>query len=192
VGPTILWGRAADGGATPCYTSYVTKEDQFKEIGKNLHTSRRHLPHFQAGNRTLFVTWRCLPGPPLSVNERASVMRCIAHFHEIRYQISAAVVMPDHVHILLYPLEKQPGEWWNLGELLKGIKGVAARQVNQSRGASGSLWQNERYDRLIRSDRDFNEKRSYIQMNPVREGLVEKSENWDALWLPDGSRLLWD
>ena len=102
-----------------------------------------------------------------------------------RYLLYASVIMPDHTHLLIRPMEKEPGVWWDLGELLKGMKGVSARRVNQSLGRRGSLWQDERYDRQIRTESDFYEKRYYIARNPVRAGLVESPGGWDALWWPE-------
>jgi putative transposase len=163
----------------------VDKKDQFRQIGKDLSRWRRNLPHFQSGGRSLFVTWRCLEGIELGPLHRGIVLACALHFHMERYILYAAVVMPDHAHVLIRPLEKQPGVWWDLGELLKGIKGVSARRVNEAIGRKGSIWQDERYDRQIRTESDFYEKRYYIATNPVRSGLVEKPEDWDALWLPE-------
>ncbi|MCA8946133.1 MAG: transposase [Planctomycetes bacterium] len=162
----------------------MNKEDQFKKIGKDLGRWKRHLPHFQSGGRTLFVTWRCLENVSLSTSERQIVLDCIRHFHRDRYLVFTVVVMPDHTHLLLQPCEKSAGNWWNLGELLKGMKGVSARRINESRGTLGSLWQDERYDRQVRSRSDFEEKWSYIRLNPVRAGLVSVAEDWDSLWLP--------
>lgn len=133
----------------------------------------------------MFVTWRCLEGLELDPEQRAIVLACTLHFHLQRYILYASVVMPDHAHLLIRPLEKVPGVWWDLGELLKGMKGVSARRVNQSLGRKGSLWQDERYDRQIRTESDFYEKRHYIAMNPVRSRLVESPTDWDALWLPE-------
>lgn len=162
----------------------MDREDQFKKIDGDLDRWKRHLPHFQSGGRTLFVTWRCLESEALSPSERQTVVDCIKHFHGDRYVVFAAVVMPDHTHLLIQPCERLPRVWWNLGELLKGMKGVSARRINQSRGARGSIWQDERYDRQIRSASDFEEKWNYIRLNPVRAGLVASAEDWDALWLP--------
>ena len=115
-----------------------------------------------------------------------SMMDCIRRFHADRYLVGAAVVMLDHVHMLIQPLEREQGKWWNLGYLLKGIKGVSARHINESRQSGGSIWQDERYDRLIRSATDYTEKWNYIRENPLREGLVDAKTWWDGLWLPYG------
>ncbi len=157
--------------------------DQFPDVGPDLHHSRRHLPHYQGAGCTLFVTWNCVEGEHLEAPERAIVLDCIKHFHFVRYNVCAAVVMPDHVHILISPLEREPRKFWNLGFLLKGMKGVSARRINQLRGRAGSIWQDERYDREVRSPSDFTEKWRYILLNPVRAGLVDQPDKWDGLWI---------
>ncbi|MCB9893671.1 MAG: hypothetical protein H6839_04405 [Planctomycetes bacterium] len=81
-------------------------EDQYKEINRDMVRWRRHLPHFHAGGNTLFVTWRCLKPFVLEKSDRADVMDCVRHFHLERNIVFAAVVMPDHVHILIEPLER--------------------------------------------------------------------------------------
>ncbi|MCZ7604611.1 MAG: transposase [Planctomycetota bacterium] len=163
----------------------MNKKEQFKEISKELDRWRRHLPHYQVGGKTLFVTWRCLGGITLSAQERAIVLDCVRQFQQQRYLVFAAVIMPDHVHILIEPLEREPGIWWDLGQLLKGMKGVSARRINKLRSINGSVWQDERFDRLIRTETDFIEKWNYIRMNPVKRGLVSEPDDWDALWLPE-------
>jgi len=66
-----------------------------------------------------------------------------------RYQLDAVVVMPDHVHLVLTPLEDEDG-LISLPEILQEIKSVSAHRVNKCLGRKGSLWQQESFDRAMR------------------------------------------
>ena len=70
-----------------------------------------------------------------------------------------------------------------LGCVSQQVKGRSARAINRQRGRSGPLWQKERFDRLIRSEKEYQEKRDYILNNAVKAGLVEEAERYDGLWI---------
>jgi len=91
------------------------------------------------------------------------------------YLLAAVVVMPDHVHLLLRPL---PGI--ELSRIMKGIKGVSARLINQARQTAGQVWQDESWDRIVRDYAEFEEKLTYMADNPIKAGLVRALEEWDA------------
>ncbi len=183
--------RAAppSGGANRVTLTSMESEEPFPKIDRSLHRFRRNLPYWQSGGSTLLANWTCLPGITMTAQERSIVMDCIRKFDGDRYTVFAAVVMPDHVHVLLHPLEQSPGVWWSLGRILQGMKGVSARMINKNRRTTGSIWLDERYDRIIRSPSDFEEKWRYIRLNPSRAGLVDRPEDWDTLYIacgPDG------
>jgi len=96
--------------------------------------------------------------------------------------------MPDHTHLLLRPEERSPGEWWPLARLLHSIKSFSSNQVNQTLRRRGTLWLDESFDRVVRDEEEFLEKWNYIRWNPVRKGLCERPEDWDALyeWAGEG------
>ena len=50
-------------------------------------------------------------------------------------------------------------------------------------GRSGSLWQRESFDHILRRDEDLIEKAEYIANNPVRAGLVARPEEYRWLWI---------
>jgi putative transposase len=52
--------------------------------------------------------------------------------------------------------------------------------TNKERG-QGVVWQDERFDRIVRDEKEFNEKWEYIKTNPVKNGLSQKPA--DYLWL---------
>ncbi len=141
-------------------------------VRDQLSTRRRILPHWEVGGSTYFMTFRVQSGE-LSEAERTLVLNACRHFDERRYLLHAAVVMPDHVHLLWTPLRRDDGTWWSIGDLMHSIKSFTAKQINAARGTSGVVWQREYYDRIIRDESDFDEKWSYVVTNPARRGLPE-------------------
>jgi putative transposase len=88
--------------------------------------------------------------------------------HGVFYHIDAWVIMPNHFHALVEPVEKQ-----TLGSILQRWKGTSARRINQMSGRSGSLWQAEAFDHIVRSEAQFEHFRRYITANPGKAGLKE-------------------
>jgi isoleucyl-tRNA synthetase len=144
-------------------------------VTASLSKRRRILPHWEAGDSTYFLTFRVLEGE-LSEAERGLVLDACRHWDPERMLLHAAVVMPDHAHLLCTPLEKERGVWWSLADLMHSIKGFTAKRINELRGEHGLVWQREYFDRVIRAESDFDEKWSYIVTNPQRRGLPEDYE----------------
>jgi REP element-mobilizing transposase RayT len=98
-------------------------------------------------------------------------------------QLHAVVIMPDHVHLLLTPMRNAEGWPFPLTDILKLIKGPAARSVNRLTRTSGALWQDESFDHVLRSNESFEEKLEYIRLNPVRRGIAARPEQYEWLWV---------
>ena len=140
--------------------------------------TRRNLPHWQEPDRAYFLTWRCLKGQVLSHEERTITLDSLRYWNGQKWTLYAVVVMPDHVHALCQPLVKDEGGTYNLGEILHSVKSFSAHRISQQRGTKGSIWQDERFDRIVRDEKEFNEKWQYIRNNPVKNGLSEKPEDY--------------
>jgi REP element-mobilizing transposase RayT len=97
--------------------------------------------------------------------------------------LHAVVIMPEHVHLLLTPMRNAEGWPFTLKDILKLIKGPAARSVNMLTGTHGALWQDESFDHVLRSNESFDEKLEYICRNPVRRELVAQPEEYEWLWV---------
>jgi putative transposase len=145
---------------------------------QKLKTTRRRLPHWRLEDSVYFVTFR-LGNGELTEDERAIVFDHIKQGHRRYYCLFSAVVMPDHVHLLLKPNNYVP-----LSRIMKGIKGVSAHKVNRRRGTSGTIWQDESYDRIVRDEAEFLEKLEYISLNAVKAGLAQRPEQY-PFWFMD-------
>jgi putative transposase len=148
-----------------------------------LEITHRNLPHWQLSGSTYFITFRLKSGL-LSPDERKIILDAIKHFHGLRYWVTAAAIMDDHVHIILRPLSPEPGAEFPLSKILQSIKGFTAREINKLRITKGHVWLDESYDRIIRDYGEYLEKWQYIRNNPVKAGLCEVPEDYPWLWEP--------
>ena len=152
--------------------------------------SKRNLPHFEKPWAIYHVIINTIAPRKLSPAARDIVFDCILHWRERRYRLVAACVMPDHAHFIIQPgvqAEDKEGNpiFWPLAEILHSIKSYSAKEVNKLDKVKGTLWQQERYDRYMRSDLDLQEKFHYVCRNPWAAGLVNESEPWPWLWTPE-------
>ena len=153
-----------------------------------LYDYRRNLPHYQETGRILFVTFCKGNRSPFSPEAKDAVLQHCLHDDGIRFQLHAAVIMPDHVHLLLTPLRDEKGWPYSLPIILKLLKGASARTVNRLSGSTGPVWQEESFDHCLRSQESFAEKLEYLRQNPVRRGLVKKPEDYKWLWVEQAPR----
>lgn len=148
-----------------------------------MYEYRRMLPHYQKPNRALFVTFRKLCwNDPFPNEARNAVLQCCLRGNGYRFRLHAAVVMPEHAHLLLTPLSDDTGWPFGLPAILKSLKGASARSVNSLLNRSGPVWQEESFDHMPRSQQNLEEEIEYIRQNPVRRGLVSKPEDYPWLW----------
>ena len=94
------------------------------------------------------------------------VANALLHFDGLRYEMASFVVMPNHVHALLRPLGEN-----QIPAILKSWKSFTAREINRRMGRAGSLWQQEYWDRLVRSEEHFRKFAAYIAENPAKAKL---------------------
>jgi REP element-mobilizing transposase RayT len=147
---------------------------------------RRRLPHYQGDERPLFVTFRTSSNFVLSREARTLVLRHCFHDNGKTIALHAAVIMPDHVHLLFTALRDTDGWTFALPEIFRAIKGSSARSINKLAGRSGPVWQDESFDHVLRGNESLRETIDYIRQNPVRRGLVNKPEAYEWLWVKVG------
>ena len=145
-------------------------------------TYQRHLPHFQSDFRAYLVTFATQNRWILPSIARDIALRHIIFDDGRRMHLYAAVVMPDHVHILMKPLWDEYGFCYPLPKILQGIKGSSARSINKALDRFGRVWQEESFDHEMRSDESLRSKAKYLCENPVRKGLVRSSDDYAWLW----------
>ena len=110
--------------------------------------------------------------------EIARIVGSALQFHEgKRCAQSAWVVMPNHIHTLFSLTESE-----ELSRLLHSWKSFTASEINRRTGQSGTFWQKDYFDRLIRNAKHFWACARYIRKNPakLRPGTFL---HWEAEWV---------
>jgi REP element-mobilizing transposase RayT len=68
-----------------------------------------------------------------------------------------------------------------VSKLTQSLKRFTARAGNRILGLTGQpFWQDESYDRIVRDEPEFRRIARYIEMNPVKAGIVSTPEQF--LW----------
>ena len=148
---------------------------------------KRYLPHFERPWAKYAITFATRKKRVLTPNARDLVLESIFHGRTQRYELYAACVMPDHVHLLLEPAVKQTGAddesvFYALTEILHTLKSFTAHQINRVEKTKGPVWEQESFDRLIRSERDLQEKFDYITRNPWDAAVVRADADYPWVW----------
>ena len=113
--------------------------------------------------------------------------------NRLGYRLAAFVIMPEHVHLLVYPDSIST----NIDQLLFAIKRPFSYRFKQylietnssllnrltSHGPSGKgkfrFWQQgPGYDRNLTSEKAVIQAIDYIHANPVHRGLVGRARDW--------------
>ncbi|MCK5649103.1 MAG: transposase [Gammaproteobacteria bacterium] len=83
--------------------------------------------------------------------------------------IHAWVLMTNHVHLLCTPQEDKA-----ISRMMQSIGRMYVRYYNFSYQRSGTLWEGRFKSCLIQSEQYLFELHRYIELNPVRAGMVEE------------------
>lgn len=81
--------------------------------------------------------------------------------------LHAYVLMPNHIHLLITPHSPD-----SLSKLMQSVTGRYGQYVNASQGRSGTLWGGRYKACIVESERYLLSCYRYIELNPVRAGLV--------------------
>lgn len=99
---------------------------------------------------------------------RTIVEESLRNFCNDRYFLHSYVIMPNHVHVLVTPLGK-----CTLSKIIQGWKSFSTREINKVKGTSGSVWQKESFDHIVRNPESLEKFKKYIDENPA--GLNDDS-----------------
>jgi REP element-mobilizing transposase RayT len=142
----------------------------------------RNLPHIQTRGKSFFITFSTYKRRTLPEAVRGLVIRHALHDHQRRVWVHGLVVMPDHIHMVITPMEDPRGNTYGLAEILGAIKGASAHSINKALRRRGHIWQDESFDHILRCTESARTKVEYICENPVRRRLVKKEEDYPWLW----------
>ncbi|MCK5099936.1 MAG: transposase [Desulfobacteraceae bacterium] len=91
---------------------------------------------------------------------------------KFQVEIWAYCLMPNHIHLIVVP-ETKEGLNFAIGEAHRRY----TRRINFREGWRGHLWQG-RFSSFIMEENYLLACTRYIELNPVRAGLVKKPEDW--------------
>ena len=87
--------------------------------------------------------------------------------------IHAYCLMTNHVHLFLTPREE-----WSCALLMKFLGQCYTQHINKARGRSGSLWEGRYRSCPVTDDRYALACYRYIELNPVRAGMVVHARDY--------------
>ncbi|MCK4743169.1 MAG: transposase [Sulfuriflexus sp.] len=140
----------------------------------------------------------CLPGIPQHIIQRGNNRQvcfiddndfaAYAHWldkyaKQHKVAIHAWVFMTNHVHLLVTPNTNE-----GISKVMQALGRDYVRYFNNKHGRTGTLWEGRFKSCVIDRENYLFTCQQYIEMNPVRAGMVENPE--DYIWSSYGSSAL--
>jgi REP element-mobilizing transposase RayT len=136
----------------------------------------RRLDTLHSVNRFLFFLTIC------TANRRPLLAKRDIHLSFLEYCASSVdkadvwvgryVLMPDHLHVFISAGSSAAVSRW-VGSLKKSLAAGWRRK-----GLSAPFWQESFFDHALRHEESYAMKWEYVEMNPVRAGLVSSAKEW--------------
>ncbi len=101
------------------------------------------------------------------------IASAVRFFDGQRYELCSWVVMPNHVHAVVWPM---PGH--TLSDILHSWKSFTSKAANKLLNRTGEFWQAESFDHWIRDDAEHARLAAYVENNPVKAGFCQCPEDW--------------
>lgn len=164
---------------------------------------RKKVKHYNIPNHAHELTFSCYRHRDYLFDPKA----CEIFLEELKeagklyqFRLWAYVLMPDHVHLMIYPLQSK----YSVSDILQQVKGKASARyrnylketnvlkfkthlVQTKRGPTFRLWQPGcGYDRNMWSSDIIHHAIEYIEANPIRANLAEYA--WEWVWSSAYSR----
>src|SRR6185437_12636455 len=98
----------------------------------------------------------------------------LRHFDGKKYRLIAWCVMPNHVHVVfkMFPSAE-------LAEVVHSWKSFTAKAANRLLNLSGTFWEREYYDHLVRDQEELGRIIRYVARNPEKARLKQ----WPWVWV---------
>jgi len=172
---TACW-QAVDNGTVsfPLSWSSVIKAGQPVD-----EQHRKTCVRFNERGHAHALTFSCDGGEPLLQSRAACdllIVALAAARRRHRFDIWAYVIMPEHVHLLVWPKEQS----YSISRILLGIKRPVSYHARQQGLCGGEhFWlPGGGFDRNISSAKAVHAEIDYMHSNPVRRGLCVEPAQW--------------
>lgn len=124
---------------------------------------------------TYFVTTQCWGGRSIfQGDDLAKLFLHVLYSYAAhrRYLLHDFVVMPDHVHLIVTPVQI------SIEHVMQLIKGGFSHAVRDTGRTALEIWQKGFTDRRLRDYDEYLERRQYIFSNPLRAHLCDRPESY--------------
>jgi REP element-mobilizing transposase RayT len=176
------------------------REKQLKEIDGISNKSLRHEKYNKMQSVYFGKFDKLLDtsdfGPTwLKKKEIAEIVKDAIHFYDNKkYNLVCYTIMSNHVHQVFTPIVDRISDSTNIPseaevsrnrvsgyivtKILQDLKRFTARECNKVLNRTGTFWQYESYDHVVRDYDELLRIVEYVLNNPVKIGLCEKWEDW--------------
>jgi REP-associated tyrosine transposase len=93
------------------------------------------------------------------------------------WTVRAAVIMPDHLHALVNPHDRDAS--------VSAFSRLIKRSITNACPDRTWAWQQGCFDHLLRPTESASDKLAYMLVNPVRAGLVRSWRDWPYTYLSE-------
>ena len=101
----------------------------------------------------------------------------LKHYDGTGYKLHAYVIMPDHLHLLITPVE-------SVEKSMQLIKGGFSFRAKRELEWNGEIWQPGFTDHRIRDEEDWKRHLEYIRSNPIGARLVSDDHPYEFIGFP--------
>ena len=101
------------------------------------------------------------------------VENALLHFDGERYRLLAWCVMPNHVHALIETFKGHP-----LGDVVQSWKSFTAKEINRCLGRTGTVWEEDYFDRSFAMIGTCEDAVAYIERQPGQSRTCRFEKNW--------------
>ena len=127
------------------------------------------------GNRSnlVFVTVCTKDRKPILANDAVHELLTEVWRISATWLVGRYVIMPDHLHLFCAPATFEAP---NVRDWISFWKATFTRKW--TRAEDKPIWQRDAWDRQLRKGESYSAKWEYVAENPVRHGLVKRTEDW--------------
>jgi len=102
---------------------------------------------------------------------REIVAAALLHFDGERYALGSYAIASNHVHVLVVPMNGI-----DLSSITHSWKSFTAKKINAVLGRSGTFWQDESFDHLVRNETSLRRIEEYIAGHESHGALVWRKD----------------
>ena len=139
----------------------------------------RHLPHLRSfiSQPIVFLT--------VVTHQRRHCLTCPAALETLSaiwqqspridgWFVGDYLLMPDHIHLFA----RAAYDAKSLAQWLETWKSVSSRIFKSQLRVEPPFWQSDYFDRFLRCADNYSAKWDYVALNPVRQNLCARPEDW--------------